>query len=368
MESTLALSRHKYAQVSESFRNYRKLCLSTDPVIRGNAAYNVRAAYRQAGYLVPRIYWCGSPFEAAVVYGLLSGYIYDRKATENIFQSPLKQAASDAEKVVSGSFKWELSSVGSRYISDWQVIEQVILTEVATAQRGDYEIKFDFRHPDSDVKFNLAKVLDKDRSVMLPCASHALTLAKLDCYERDLNIEISAEISGLRQMAITTGSFFIAGRYCVLSERPNKIEFDGMNRLHCESGPAISYPDGFGVYMWHGVRVPRLAVENPKKITRHMINVERNAEVRRVLLNRYGLDRWMRDGDVLDRQGDYVLLHKSDLHLGHMTFLKMVCPSTGTVYMSGVDPDRCVTVEQALNWKYQIPHGKRFSDLVKVQT
>ena len=50
-----------------------------------------------------------------------------------------------------------------------------------------------------------------------------------------------------------------------------------------------------------------------------------------------------------------------------MRALVMRCPSTSAVYVSPVPPE-IRTVREALNWKYQIPDGLDFFDLVKIHT
>ena len=49
--------------------------------------------------------------------------------------------------------------------------------------------------------------------------------------------------------------------------------------------------------MWavHGVRVPRKVVEAPETLTVQEIASEPNAEVRRIMLDRYGPDRYLRE-------------------------------------------------------------------------
>lgn len=66
-------------------------------------------------------------------------------------------------------------------------------------------------------------------------------------------------------------------------------------RLHCEDGPALIWPDGTRWHYWNGVRVPEFAVERPETITLKQIRAEENAEVRRVLIERYGTARYISD-------------------------------------------------------------------------
>jgi hypothetical protein len=69
----------------------------------------------------------------------------------------------------------------------------------------------------------------------------------------------------------------------------------GSHRLHSETGPALGFRDGWGVYAVHGTRVPAYVIENPELITWQAIESEKNAEVRRVMIGRYGADRYVVD-------------------------------------------------------------------------
>jgi hypothetical protein len=59
----------------------------------------------------------------------------------------------------------------------------------------------------------------------------------------------------------------------------------GSHRLHCDDGPAIAWADGFGLYYWHGRKVPAWAIESP---TPELILAEKNTEVRRCAIESLG--------------------------------------------------------------------------------
>jgi len=69
---------------------------------------------------------------------------------------------------------------------------------------------------------------------------------------------------------------------------------NGGRRLHNSEGPAVR-SDVENLYFWHGVMVPAFAVVKPEWITLKHIANEENAEVRRVLIERYGLSRYLID-------------------------------------------------------------------------
>ena len=73
----------------------------------------------------------------------------------------------------------------------------------------------------------------------------------------------------------------------------------GSHRLHCNDGPAIVWPDGWGVWAIHGVRVSQRVVETPATLTPAEILAEPNAEVRRVMLARFGEERFVRESGAL---------------------------------------------------------------------
>src|SRR6185312_5411733 len=57
--------------------------------------------------------------------------------------------------------------------------------------------------------------------------------------------------------------------FVMVCARPTEILIEqvaprgwGSHRLHCETGPAIVWPDGWGVYAWHGTRVPGDLIEH----------------------------------------------------------------------------------------------------------
>ena len=67
------------------------------------------------------------------------------------------------------------------------------------------------------------------------------------------------------------------------------------NRLHAENGPAVAWPNGSEYFYWRGVRVPPQVITAPETLTAEQILAEENAEVRRVMLERFGHDRFLVD-------------------------------------------------------------------------
>ncbi|MDE2095734.1 MAG: hypothetical protein KGL39_00625 [Patescibacteria group bacterium] len=110
--------------------------------------------------------------------------------------------------------------------------------------------------------------------------------------------EETEKLIGVLEVAKSAGWWLPYQRICWVSERHNVLNRDERGRLHCENGPALSYPDGFSIWAWHGMRVVQKVIEKPSTITLKDIDEESNVEIRRVLLERFGLSRYLREGHV----------------------------------------------------------------------
>ena len=83
--------------------------------------------------------------------------------------------------------------------------------------------------------------------------------------------------------------------FCMISEKPCKLEVDEMFQPHCDTGPYIQWRDGTGIYATHGVVHPAWITEKPEWITLEKIDVEENADIRQVMIFKYGEERYLTD-------------------------------------------------------------------------
>jgi hypothetical protein len=80
---------------------------------------------------------------------------------------------------------------------------------------------------------------------------------------------------------------------CFVSERPARAMLDAQFRFHCPDGPAMAFRDGWEIHAWRGMRVPRDIVMEP--VTLKTIGACKNIEHQRVMIERYGLERYVED-------------------------------------------------------------------------
>lgn len=146
---------------------------------------------------------------------------------------------------------------------------------------------------------------------------------------------------------------------CILVEMPlySKIE---EGNLHCADGPAMEFSDGFSLYYWRNIAVPKKLIMAPELVTKSDILSQDNAELRRCYMEVLGAKRYydiVTDGQGLrkvdsglDNQGNMMVLwetNKVDSISGtHIQFLEVVCPSTGRIY-NLYPPRKCSTAKEA---------------------
>lgn len=80
---------------------------------------------------------------------------------------------------------------------------------------------------------------------------------------------------------------------CFISRNPTFIHLDSDDELHCETGPALSYIDGFNLYFIHGVEVNEQVVMSPETLTLTDINAFDNIELKRIAIQRLGWDKYL---------------------------------------------------------------------------
>ena len=151
------------------------------------------------------------------------------------------------------------------------------------------------------------------------------------------------KIQGLLEISQSAGWFWPHENICWITERPSLLKRDERGRLHCEDGPALQYPDGWSIYRFHGVSIPEWVINNPEKINSRSIEEEKNAEVRRVMVERYpgGLEKYLTDSgaEEIARDDFGILYRKQEKDDEPIWAVKVCCPTTQRDYFLGVDPN-----------------------------
>ena len=116
-------------------------------------------------------------------------------------------------------------------------------------------------------------------------------LASYEFYHHECKIDCSA-LFGLIKIAKSAGWCWFFEDYAIATERINRLKRDTQGRLHCEDGPAVSWPDGWKLYFWHGIAVPANLIEPLEEFPIvEFFQKERNQEQRRAACEKLGWGR-----------------------------------------------------------------------------
>ena len=75
-----------------------------------------------------------------------------------------------------------------------------------------------------------------------------------------VKLQMTDEFIALRECA---GHVMPFTNICFVSEKASCLKLNRAGRLHCETGPATAYSDGFEIYAWDGVIFPAIWVKEP---------------------------------------------------------------------------------------------------------
>ncbi|MFJ7327267.1 DUF6745 domain-containing protein [Streptomyces cyaneofuscatus] len=250
--------------------SWRDVAAATGAADRAAAEEGVRRAYRTAGLAEPeRIVWAESPRAAVEAVEKLADA--GRSVREEVRTRPWaeeRRRMYDELGPAGWSALW--SATGAQL---WE-------TTAALAER----IR-------SGVVAGLAPKPENESAVRLVLLDAVLgqhDAAWLAAFDGR-----GDRLTGLAEVARNAGWWWPYERAVVISERPEVLHRDEAGRLDHGAGPALAYRDGFALYAWRGMPVPADFLAELASLTPQRIREEENAELRRVMLEYYGYDRYL---------------------------------------------------------------------------
>jgi hypothetical protein len=163
------------------------------------------------------------------------------------------------------------------------------------------------------------------------------------------------------------GFIFPLDNVCVVSQKINDVKVNETHRLHCETGPALTYPSGWKVYALNGVEVPEYLVMTPSEdLSLDFFTNEKNADVKAEFVRKFGVERMLEMGKKIDSyenydQEDNPWWWKSEYELWDMAvlfdgldfqpYLKMKNQTTGIWHVEACSP-ACTSLELAIKERF----------------
>src|SRR3990167_9589002 len=170
----------------------------------------------------------------------------------------------------------------------------------------------------------------------------------------------TAPLAGLWALARSAGWVLPHAGICWVSERHDWLRWDAAGRLHCTDGPAVHYPDGWGVHLWHGTRVPAAWIEERAALSATVALTWPQVEQRRAACEILGWEAVLREVHAVTVQADpdpsIGTLLRADLpDAPGSQFLRVRC-ATGRDFVLPVPAD-VRTAQEANGWTWGLrPH------------
>jgi len=330
----------------------KHLTLSTEPIDGQKATEAIKVAYAAIGLEEPSVIVCSSP----------------RDAYLQIFNLPKR----DHSQNCSDEGHW--NRLGKKLDSDWMSMSPSIVREFASEVVWEYELDCMTVEPEADSTLSslMNELVDsyvrseQTKGNVFP--NHLLSLKSPETpttllekiYLTQLYISSGVNISQKAQEILRCqkllfehcGFIFPYEKICAVCDRPRHLRFDSQNRLHAEGEPAIEFADGWNFYFYRGVRLPEnYGKLHPSQWQSQWILAEKNAEVRRVLIEGIGYDRIIQElrAKQIDSWQEYALLQIDNADVEPICLLKMTCPSTGFIHALRVPPN-LTSAREAIRW------------------
>ncbi|MEU6066773.1 DUF6745 domain-containing protein [Streptomyces sp. NPDC047082] len=285
------------AGVFEETASWRACAAATGPAEWERAERGVRLAYRRAGLMEPEhVVWAGSPLEAlTLIRGMEDTGPSVREAVRTApwavergrIHAELGAVGWSAHWAATGGLLWENTQALVERIRQG-VLEELIGTAPAGSGRaagpGTSE---EAGTPDRAARSREEAAI---RLLLLDAVLGQHDAPWLAAFPTD-----RAPLDGLGEVCRSAGWWWPFAKVAVVCERPVALHRDEAGRLDHGDGPALAYPDGFALYAWRGMPVPAVFLAELRTLTPERIRAEANAELRRVMLEYYGYDRYLED-------------------------------------------------------------------------
>ncbi len=305
----------------EKIRSYadkwRKIGLSIAPANRLKAENGIQKFYQSNGLRTPSIKWFDSPkamFDTII-----------KTMPSHQLQKWIQMKTDDLPDTTMLQIKAELQ--GQLDSSIWDGIRRSVLM-----------------------------MLDVEtRRIGLGYGQHYVAMYALhDVLIHEFGVSLPSVLRAEAYVAQHSGWWLPYYDTCYICERPSTLHLDEQKRPHNPNGYAIAYPDGWGIYLWHGVNVPEWIITQPHKITPDKILSADNIEIARVMLDRYGQDKFIHDGGFSKVQSDtYGDLYRIEFENGDepIVAVKVRDSSTNREYFLYVPP-HIRTAHEGVAWSF----------------
>jgi len=184
----------------------------------------------------------------------------------------------------------------------------------------------------------------------------------------DLELDVWDREQAYADAQTSAGWWWPHKDFVMVCNRPEFIKRDEQGRLHSDRSMSIRFRDGWGLYHWHGVEVNSQIIMKPWELKADQALKESNAEVRRVMVERIGMERFIEEAKAKKihshEMGD---LFSIDLPEDPERFLRVVRvtdPSTSRRYFLRVPPS-IARADDAVAWTFGFDTAKEYRPIAE---
>nr|WP_261399447.1 hypothetical protein [Streptomyces misionensis] len=261
----------------DAVRAWREVAAATGPADRAAAEEGVRLAYRLVGLPEPEtVVWADSPRAGAALAARLTAQgTAGRAVRDEVRNRPWATARGRLlDRLGPAGWAAHWARTGAQLWDRMVVLTDRVRTGVTDASAG----------PDGAEQ--------AVRLVLLDAVLGQHDAAWLAAFAGQEGAEA---LDGIAAVARAAGWWWPYERTAIVCERPVELHLDEAGRLDRGDGPALAFPDGFALYAWRGMPVPAEFLDGLHGLTPSRIRQEENAELRRVMLEHYGYDRYLKE-------------------------------------------------------------------------
>ncbi|WP_233359141.1 MULTISPECIES: DUF6745 domain-containing protein [Thermomonospora] len=287
--------------------DWRAVAFATGAAERERAEAGVRAAYEAAGLRGPqRVVWAPSPAAGAIAAVLLGGDGQDVQALRDAgLGDAVAEVASlvadvDAGRSVRDEVRtrpWEAVRAAAHAELGPQEWARVWARTTGSSWDAVNGLVTRIRQGIGEMAGAQGEERGAQAERLLRGATLDAVLGQHDAPWLWLFEELGrlGELAGPAEVARAAGWWWPYENAVIICERPSELHRDEPGRLHRGDGPALAFPDGFALHAWRGMPIPPGFIDTLGTLTAADIRAEDNAELRRVMLEYYGYDRYLNE-------------------------------------------------------------------------
>jgi hypothetical protein len=261
-EPTKELSQTQRDQLKPFAEKWVKCLMIADPEIeKEDVEIDIRRTYAAAKLSDPSIYIVDSPAE---LEKLQEKFDKKTKGIKADLMNPLRELQKPENLVVGAA---------------GQEIKTHIVDEISQ-----------FSNP-----IRQSRLWQLDRMHRIDCFNMTFWFAMQDFLIEAMGFEHFKAVTPFLQTARYAHGVAPYDGACVVCKKPISASFDDRQRFHNEEAMAVQFPDGAGEYVWHGIKLEPWIIENPERICAKNIEAETNIEIRRIMIEKIGIETYFED-------------------------------------------------------------------------